>query len=562
MTGPGGLAAGGDIKNNTINQTINNLDLTNLPEFVKAFSDREKASREQLDEATKARDEIAASLKIDQGAVEGFFQSLGEQNVPPEQLQAKLVEIASQFAAARQRLAALEPDDPVTKALVDQAKAELDKGHPDAASALLQRAEDAELAAANQARALAQQANAAADARQLHAAKAREGRGDVALTQLHYREAAGHFAAAAELLPASASDDKGRLLSRQAAALYQQGYEFGDNAALGESIEVWKALLTQSYPRDRAPRDWAQTQMKLGSTLERLGERESGTTRLEEAVAAYRAALEELTRERVPLDWARLQWGIGLALLRLGERESGIAHLEEAVIALRAALEELTRERVPFDWAMTQNNLGLALFGLGARESGTAHLEEAVATFRVVLEVHTRERVPLNWAMTQANLGLALTTLGERESGGKAHLEEAVAAYRAALEENTRDRIPLEWARTQANLGITLESIGERESGTARLKEAVAAYRAALQEWTRDRVPLDWARTQSFLGRALERLGERETETKHLEEAMAAFDDCLSVTQSTWPTEWIDWVHSRQNETRAEIAKRQGTSAQ
>ena len=35
-----------------------------------------------------------------------------------------------------------------------------------------------------------------------------------------------------------------------------------------------------------------------------LGERESGTARLEEAVAAYRAALEERTRERVPLDWA------------------------------------------------------------------------------------------------------------------------------------------------------------------------------------------------------------------------------------------------------------------
>ena len=32
--------------------------------------------------------------------------------------------------------------------------------------------------------------------------------------------------------------------------------------------------------------------------------RESGTARLEEAVAAYRAALEEWTRDRVPLDWA------------------------------------------------------------------------------------------------------------------------------------------------------------------------------------------------------------------------------------------------------------------
>ena len=71
-----------------------------------------------------------------------------------------------------------------------------------------------------------------------------------------------------------------------------------------------------------------------------LGERESGTARLEEAVAAYRAALEERTRERVPLHWAMTQNNLGNALLTLGERESGTARLEEAVAAYRAALEE------------------------------------------------------------------------------------------------------------------------------------------------------------------------------------------------------------------------------
>jgi len=35
------------------------------------------------------------------------------------------------------------------------------------------------------------------------------------------------------------------------------------------------------------------TQNNLGNTLRRLGERESGTTKLEEAVAAYREALKE-----------------------------------------------------------------------------------------------------------------------------------------------------------------------------------------------------------------------------------------------------------------------------
>jgi Tetratricopeptide repeat len=53
------------------------------------------------------------------------------------------------------------------------------------------------------------------------------------------------------------------------------------------------------------PLDWATTQNNLGTALSTLGERESGTARLEEAVAAYRAALEENTRERVPLGGGR-----------------------------------------------------------------------------------------------------------------------------------------------------------------------------------------------------------------------------------------------------------------
>ena len=42
----------------------------------------------------------------------------------------------------------------------------------------------------------------------------------------------------------------------------------------------------------------------------------------------------------------------------LGERESGTARLEEAVAAYREALMERTRDEVPLEWAETQNNLG------------------------------------------------------------------------------------------------------------------------------------------------------------------------------------------------------------
>ena len=55
--------------------------------------------------------------------------------------------------------------------------------------------------------------------------------------------------------------------------------------------------------------------------MKSLGERESGTARLEEAVAAYREALKERTRERVPLQWAVTQRNLKTALRLLDERQ-------------------------------------------------------------------------------------------------------------------------------------------------------------------------------------------------------------------------------------------------
>jgi tetratricopeptide (TPR) repeat protein len=269
-------------------------------------------------------------------------------------------------------------------------------------------------------------------------------------------------------------------------ALLSLGEHESGTERLEEAVAVMRAAL-EAKTRERAPLDWALTQNNLGAALETLGERGLGTKLLEESVAACRAALEERTRERVPLDWAGTQRSLGVALSRLGERESGLGEressterLEEAVAVIRAALEENTRERVPLEWASTQANLGNALSMLGERESSTERLEEAVAAYRAALEERTRERVPLDWAATQTNLGNALLMLGELESGTE-RLEEAVAVIRAALEETRRDRVPLDWALTQNNLGNALLSLGAREQGTERLEDAVATFRAAFE---------------------------------------------------------------------------------
>ncbi len=64
---------------------------------------------------------------------------------------------------------------------------------------------------------------------------------------------------------------------------------------------------------------------------------------------AFRNALEERTRERVPLDWAMTQASLGGALKALGEREGGTARLEEAVAAWELSLT-VVKSAWPPEW--------------------------------------------------------------------------------------------------------------------------------------------------------------------------------------------------------------------
>jgi tetratricopeptide (TPR) repeat protein len=151
----------------------------------------------------------------------------------------------------------------------------------------------------------------------------------------------------------------------------------------------------------------------LGIALLWLGQRESGTVRLDQAIEAYRAALEEGTRELVPLDWAETQNVLGGALLRLGVREDNIAPLERAVGAYRAALQECTREHVPLNWAKALNNLGYALLWLSEQDEDTVRLEQTVETFQTAQEL-TIEASPAWHDFAQQNLTRSFALLQKR----------------------------------------------------------------------------------------------------------------------------------------------------
>ncbi|WP_192355941.1 hypothetical protein [Mesorhizobium mediterraneum] len=135
-------------------------------------------------------------------------------------------------------------------------------------------------------------------------------------------------------------------------------------------------------------------------------------------------------------DWAAAQTTLGINLALASTRlDSTLYRLEDAVAAFRAALTIYTRNETPTKWAMTQGYLGEATVQRvlkGGAESSSANLEEAVTAHREALTVWTHYSDPEEWSAAQYNLAVSLQLLGA--GGDRRYLEEATAAYKIVLD--------------------------------------------------------------------------------------------------------------------------------
>jgi tetratricopeptide (TPR) repeat protein len=140
---------------------------------------------------------------------------------------------------------------------------------------------------------------------------------DIALAAYDGVAAAEAIVVLAEAIHGANTAMAARSLDSEAAALHEYGRDRGSNVHVVALITLRRKILDTASSDD----DRGKAQNNLGNALVTLGERESGTGRLEEAVAAYRDALKERTRERVPLDWATTQNSLEIALRLLEERK-------------------------------------------------------------------------------------------------------------------------------------------------------------------------------------------------------------------------------------------------
>ena len=411
-----------------IQNTINKQDPAVLAAMTKTFADQMAATTEARVKAEAKAAELAQKLGFTSTAVAEFFKILGEQNVPDEKIPARLIEIATHFAQTRDELAALEPDDPHAAELTRSAKAALDAGRLTEADGLLDQAKEAELAAFRQAHELKEKAQDAEDRHALNAAKLHAGRGDIALTQLRYADAAQHYEAAAALLPSSASGTKAVYLV-QAGDMRQTS---GNLAAALTSYQASHAIFERLAKADPGNAGW---QRDLSVSHNKIGDVQQAQGDLAAALTSYQASLA-IAERLAKADPGNAGWQRDLSVShdKIGDVQQAQGDLAAALTSYQASLA--IRERLakadPGN-AGWQRDLSVSHDKIGDVQQAQGDLAAALTSYQASLAIAERlaKADPGN-AGWQRDLSVSHNKIGDVQQA-QGDLAAALTSYQASL---------------------------------------------------------------------------------------------------------------------------------
>ncbi len=429
----------------------------NLNTFVQGFSIDEMLQLVALARSTEAKAHVELTRCLQErsfgisdaaaSALANFFEIVGAQDEPPDHWPRLLQEIAHRHVDLLSGLSKPGDDAPSVMDRRRRAAEAIKFGDYDLAEKLLAEADKID------AKAISEQRDVLTK-RKRSRTMTLSRLGELAMTRLNYRAAAGYFRKAAENVGQTPElrDIFFQMAESEADAWHRLGKEYGDNDALEYAIRLLRWILSHT-DRKLNPTRWIAIHNGLGSALETSGTREGNTAKLQESVTVYRESLKVCTRKRLPGQWAMIQNNLGNVLTEIGLRERDMRRFKEAVSAYRRSSKQFELNQDSHRWGVAQTGLGSVLQTWGSLEEGTIRVEASVVAFRGALSVCRRSRQPLHWARIQNNMGNSLQILGKREMSPK-RLKEAVKAYRNALEEWTRRRAPLDWQQLKT---ISLE---------------------------------------------------------------------------------------------------------
>jgi tetratricopeptide (TPR) repeat protein len=198
---------------------------------------------------------------------------------------------------------------------------------------------------------------------------------------------------------------------------------------LSAAVDAFDAALETDRDNHRSA-ERLDIQLQLAKTLRRLGEQSSGDvslSQLERCAQTYSQVLKFYPRHSDPDKWTSIQCSLADVLQTLAERGSQPEkRLEMAISAYHAALEELTRYKSASDWATTMKELGVAQMKHGELTSNITDLTFAVGSFKSALEVYARDPTSPEFTATQTCRGRALVEIGDHQTQAGQYSDAAV----------------------------------------------------------------------------------------------------------------------------------------
>ncbi len=307
-------------------------------------------------------------------------------------------------------------------------------------------------------------------------------RGDLQYLQSHFLKAIEHFQTAAALLPPD--DDEQMLCCLRSMATAMTGQE--------------KLSGEEKYFND--------------------------------AVGAYRDALELMDIETGQAEYLELLIELGEYILDSGRRAKGTDRLEQAIIIFEQALALCPREDDPAKWSNLQHQLGISHMVIGNRMRSTEHWSIAAAYYLETLKERTQEKMPSLWAGVQFQLATVLRSIGEQEKDTDT-LHQAVNAYQNALLERNREKQPGLWSEAKIWLAKSQRLIGELNDDMDFLHSASSNYEAALGNCKPEQQFGLWLEARLGLARANRLIASSTADQKLLKETQASLNKTLQIAR-------------------------------
>ncbi len=295
---------------------------------------------------------------------------------------------------------------------------------------------------------------------------------------------------------------------------FDQAYEAGTPEQISRAREMlswWGEIALDERDLEHTnSKTWAKTHMTLARALHDTPFR-SRTTALAMSLIHYELALSVYTSDEFPREWAETQILIGTVERALSREDvcfAKVSLLNAALERYENTLRIATPLAAPREWGEIQMQLAGThrdLMELDAAGTGPHnYLRRSIHFYEEAMRLWTKARHPREWARIQVEI--AATYAASPMGGRVRNLERALVFFQSALEILTEADAPREWADINVQMAQVLMELpfGNRAEN---LRNAIAYYLSALRVYDENSSTFAWTKTHLEIGLAWGELG-------------------------------------------------------